>query len=290
MTFRRLVLASVFFASPLIADSVLMRDGRRLDGAVIAQNRYSIVIVVNGVRQTINKADITRIVFEDGRREDQLRKQEEDAARQDALRKEEERRAQEARRAEEARRLEEARNEVRRLEEQSKKEKAAEEKRQADARAQQDALDQARARANTSGALLRSAVLPGWGQYYQGRGGDAAIYGVGFVGSLGLLSSAYQSAKTAQTDYRAAALALKYSTFTAGPVGQLMVLSTLQDRNHARAVQLQRSRLLIGASLLVLGAYGANLYNVYTLPVGARTALVLRGDLRATEAALVVRY
>lgn len=124
-----LCIAVLLFASSLLADTVILRNGARINGRIIQQNQGSVVIVTRGQRQVISKANIARIMYNndygDGEdRAEEQRKLEEERRRQEELRKQQERQRQEElrrQREEERKRQEEIRQQIDRQEEEKKK-------------------------------------------------------------------------------------------------------------------------------------------------------------------------
>ncbi len=285
--YELIILVGLLSAQHLFADTVFMRDGRRFDGTVVSQNRVQIVIMVNGSRQTLEKAEMMRIVFDDGKREAEMKHQQDqdDAARRDALKRAEERKAAEAREAEDRRRRE-ALNKEAALRDAAQKEKA---RKEAEAKSKRD-VDAAKAASeDTSGALFRSAFVPGWGHFYQGRTMEAAAYGFGFVGAVGLISKAASSAKTANSSYNADVRNALFFMSVPGDGSRLLTFYFLEKRNHSRSQQYQRARSLTAATLLAAGIYGGNLLTVAYFDNG-KTSLHIGGGFHVTEVGLAVRF
>ena len=100
----------IFLPVTLLADTVLLRDGSRINGRIIQQNQASVIIVSGNRRQVISKTRIARILYNNNYGNDEDDKQKEEEERRKRL--EEQRKREEAerqRRAEEQKRLEEQR-------------------------------------------------------------------------------------------------------------------------------------------------------------------------------------
>ena len=140
------VLLFVVFLLPagLLADTVLLRNGTRINGRIIQQNQASVIIVSGNRRQVISKTQIARILYNNNYGNDEVDKQKEEEERRKRL--EEQRKREEAerqRRAEEQKRQEEQRKkeEERRQQEilnQIEEEKAREEERKEQERKEQE--------------------------------------------------------------------------------------------------------------------------------------------------------
>lgn len=127
---RILILFLFTLATALQADTILFRDGTRMNGRIIQQNQGSVVIVVGTRRQVVAKSRIARILYNDN-----YGNEEDAAAEEERKREEERRRAEEEqrRRAEELRRKqEEERRKQQELLEEIEKEKEEEKKREED--------------------------------------------------------------------------------------------------------------------------------------------------------------
>lgn len=166
--FIKIATLLVVLAGNLSAENILLKKGGTLQGKVVEQDQYKLKIrKEDGTIVVLNKTDILKVVYKDhltAAEEDKLRKAEEDKER---LKKEKEEAAKLKKEQEEAARLEKelaAKNASADLEAKRKQE---EEARLAEA----DRKNLTRA-----GATWRSAVLPGWGQWKQGRKVQAIVY------------------------------------------------------------------------------------------------------------------
>lgn len=59
-----LVLLLLLFASPLLAHTLYMKDGRVIKGRIVAQTRTEVKINVNGTVLTFQKSDIRQVEFD----------------------------------------------------------------------------------------------------------------------------------------------------------------------------------------------------------------------------------
>ena len=92
------VLLFVVFLLPagLLADTVLLRNGTRINGRIIQQNQASVIIVSGNRRQVISKTQIARILYNNNYGNDEVDKQKEEEERRKRL--EEQRKREEAER------------------------------------------------------------------------------------------------------------------------------------------------------------------------------------------------
>ncbi|EOQ95070.1 hypothetical protein LEP1GSC195_0904 [Leptospira wolbachii serovar Codice str. CDC] len=166
--FIKIATLLVVIAGNLSAENILLKKGGTLQGKVVEQDQYKLKIrKEDGTIVVLNKTDILKVVYKDhltAAEEDKLRKAEEDKER---LKKEKE----------EAARLKKEQEEAARLEKELAAKNAS-----ADAEAKRKQEEEARLaeadRKNLTrtGATWRSAVLPGWGQWKQGRKVQAIVY------------------------------------------------------------------------------------------------------------------
>ncbi len=109
---KLLILAFLLWSqAALFADTVFLRNGQVLEGAIVGQSRTEIRIAVQGQVRTVQKTDIARVVFanpDDAKKAEEARKQEEAKKAEEARKGEDARKAEEVRRAEEARRKQES--------------------------------------------------------------------------------------------------------------------------------------------------------------------------------------
>lgn len=246
----------------LQADTIYLKNGQTLTGDIIRQTRTMIEIQTTAGLKRVEKTTMRRVVFSKNETSQQAAARQ---AREAAVKKakaETARIAQEQAATEAARKAEEARIQ----------EAAADAARIAQEEAETRA---AREPITRSGAIWRSLVLPGWGQYYQGRRAAAFGYGGGFAATgLWTVSNAreYQSRQSALD---AAAANLNFAVVVLG-AGLPFFDPDLALRPQIFGLQyfttLERSSALRGAeeasrnfklSTLLLGAvYIANVVDV----------------------------
>jgi hypothetical protein len=223
----------------------------------------------------IQKSDIRRISYDDAAEQERLRR--EQLKRQQA--EEARRKAEEERRlAEEAaqKAAEEAEQEKREAERQ-KQESLEEERRKEEARRQAEAREAQEAAHRSSGphrfeAFFRSMLLPGWGQFYQGRTSAAYGFGGAFLGGLGvayITDRRYYTRRAAYEDkadqfFYTSPLVLSSlgssisSPTTLAPLGLLIAGDTVDARNRMQNAGRWANR----ARTLLLGLYVWNLVDV----------------------------
>lgn len=196
-----LLLPLMLALTALSADVIYLKNGGTISGKIVGVTQTAVTIQSDAGNQTLAKAAVRRIVYgavEDP--EEARKKQEERRKKQEEERK---------KREELVKDLEKQREEElrRRLEEQKKLEEANQmpppESRPA------PEMD---SEATLGGAVWRSAVLPGWGQFYQGRAVEGSIYAgtmLALAGSGAYAGLEYDRSRKA---YRNAATALLYTS------------------------------------------------------------------------------
>jgi hypothetical protein len=158
----------VVLTTNLSAENILLKKGGTLKGKVVEQDQYKLKIrKEDGTTVVLSKTEILKVVYKDhltAAEEDKLRKAEEDKER---IKREKE----------EAARLKKEQEEAARLEKENAKNNAALEA-EAKRKAEEDAklAEAERKNLTRNGATWRSAVLPGWGQWKQGRKTQAIVY------------------------------------------------------------------------------------------------------------------
>ncbi|XDD44603.1 DUF5683 domain-containing protein [Leptospira sp. WS60.C2] len=158
----------VILSSSLSAENILLKKGGTIKGKVVEQDQYKLKIrKEDGTTVVFNKTEILKVVY----------KENITAAEEEKLRKAEEEKERIKREKEEAARLKKEAEDAARLEKENAKNNAAleaEAKRKAEEEAK---LAEAERKTLTrGGATWRSAVLPGWGQWKQGRKTQAIVY------------------------------------------------------------------------------------------------------------------
>lgn len=129
-----LLLVCLFFGAPLLAETIRMKDGRIIEGQILAQTRTHVQVRTAATTLLLAKADIASIMYRPGPQES---KAQEDRERQEQLKRAEEQARQQA--EEERRRSEEAR--LKQAEEQRRVEEAEAAERQMDLSLRRHELD-----------------------------------------------------------------------------------------------------------------------------------------------------
>ncbi|WP_425268937.1 LA_0442/LA_0875 N-terminal domain-containing protein [Leptospira hartskeerlii] len=151
--------------SLLFADqTILLRKGGKVIGNVVGQNEKTITVQSESGKQTINKRDILKIIYKDITKEEENR-----------IRKEEEKKVQE-------------------------NPQVVEEPVQVIETPPTSSTISGPSR-NRWSAVWRSAILPGWGQWYTDNKLEAKITGGAFLGSLALAGYARSEAESAKSKY-----------------------------------------------------------------------------------------
>ncbi|MCE9599103.1 MAG: hypothetical protein K8S54_14165 [Spirochaetia bacterium] len=184
------VLFFILPASSLLADAVLLRNGSRLEGQILGQDRTHVRFhVKNGKIMLIQKSDVQRLQYAEIQMEPEP--------------KEESKKSDAEERADETKKLE--------IEEQQRAEKQKEEQRlaeieakrkQEEARKAAELAEKERIRKSRSqwSPVWRSALLPGWGMQFVGKTKEAKIYGsifaVTFANAYWMRTQALESKRT----------------------------------------------------------------------------------------------
>ena len=257
----------LFLPTALLAETIILKNGTRVTGKIVGQSRTAVTITSNGRRRVIQKSDIRRISYETGNN------QAAEAERRRRAEAERKRKAEEeARKAEEeaARKAEEdAAKEAAEAAEANAAEIASEERRRE--REAREAAYKA-AGPHRLDAFLRSMILPGWGQHYQGR--TSAAYGLGGAFAAGLATSFYftQQHEIARSNYQAKADTFFFtsplvlsslgssisSPTTLAPLGLVLA----DDTANARQQMEDAGRIANNARTLLLASYLWNLTDV----------------------------
>ncbi|MCB1173420.1 MAG: hypothetical protein KDK39_07645 [Leptospiraceae bacterium] len=260
---------TLWIAAPLWADTLYLKNGSQLNGTIVGQSRTVVRIRVGDQVQVIAKTEIRRIVFQ--------RESDNDAAQKRKAEEERRRKAAEAKAAEEEKRRA-AEEEKRRAQEATvaeEEQRRAEEAKKAAERRRQEALRREQERnqgPTTAGAFVRSLILPGWGQYYQGRTSDAYLIGGIFAISAGSAVYLDQRYQAADRSYRGdVELFLIGSPFWLSWYGTTIIdtspfvlggLLQMQTINQSRSEMQAAARRVNGTRALVLGVYAWNLVDV----------------------------
>ena len=278
MNTHRYILPLLLLILPgtLIADALILRNGKRIEGKVIRQSRDSITIRTDKGTRTVPKNTIRRLVFgnvkqpdpaaEKAKKAAERRKREAARKKREAARKKAEERKKETEKKKQERTEQAA--EAKRKEQADQRKKEVEAKRKAEAEAAErkarkaEAERKQRAKANRGGALWRSALVPGWGQSHQGRENAGTWYrsmGTGALATLFFYNRAGQSLGnvTALQEQRDLFLLAGISNGSSG--AQLLQLIMTQEIEAAKASANQE---IFISNLLLLGLAGGHFWNL----------------------------
>ena len=253
-----LMLLVVCGPASLAADTIVFRNGTEVTGTVYAQSRTIIRVRTADGERTFRKANLRRIIFggpdettvleERNKKEEEARKKQEEA---DRDQQEAEDREAEAR-------------------------EAAEDERRRSERAERARREAAEPEDPHSGALGRSLLYPGWGQFRQGRTGAGVVYATAFT--VALLGTAGAGANYAadRNAYLGAVENLDFQVYTLGFLLPLLdegffdlrddlfflQYFALNERNAAFR-RSERSAVIFNVAGGILGAiYLANAFDV----------------------------
>ncbi len=180
----RLVSVILLFSVPasLLAETVFLRSGQYINGELTAQSKDTVTLRTANGEQVILKSRIKRILY-NTTTPDEKKKLEEEAKAEEQKREKE---RVERERIADAKRKEEA----------DKRAQAEADRRRDEAAAKKTGGGGSLFRGLLSEATLagvwRSAVIPGWGQYHQGRQDRAKIYAGAALGTFVLTYYYYQ--------------------------------------------------------------------------------------------------
>ncbi len=276
MSLHRIVLIVIVLcvSVSVSAETIYLKNGLKIPGQIVGQDRESIRIkTLNGGVRRILKSQVRRVTYEPvaetRRREEAAQKRAEEAAR----RKEEE--EQRKKEEEAARRAEE---EAKEAEEAAKNEENQEKRAEEEAARKEEEEREQREAAYESGepyrmeALLRSLILPGWGQYYQGRSGAAFGIGGAFFASAAGMSYYDRIYASRRNDYETSAnqffltspLFLSSAGFSISSPLQLAPLGfgIAQNTSAARVRMEDAARWSNNFRTLLVGLYVWNLADV----------------------------
>ncbi|TGL58997.1 LA_0442/LA_0875 N-terminal domain-containing protein [Leptospira sarikeiensis] len=154
------ILLLVFAPMGIFPVTVLLREGGKVKGDIITQNQHSILIQTESGKRKIDKDLVLKVLFNDidDDEEERIRKEEEAKLADDKKEQEDKDAAQ------------------RQLEEQKQKEEDL--KKQAEAEEEARRLEELRKQQarRPLNALMRSAAIPGWGQFYTERKFQGILY------------------------------------------------------------------------------------------------------------------
>lgn len=247
----------------LFAETIFLKSGGRVSGKIVGQSRTTVTIRSGGNTRVVQKSDIRRISYDNknGAAEEAARRKREEAARKKA--------EEAARKAEEETRKTEEASAVQ-AEEARKKAEEESKNRAEELRKKEEAYRAAGP--HRMDAFLRSMVLPGWGQHYQGRKNAAYGLGGGFLAGLGIsyyFEQRYNIARGAYKDkadefFITSPLVLSSlgssisSPTTLAPLGIVLAL----DTSAARQRMEDAGRWANNTRTLLLGLYLWNLVDV----------------------------
>lgn len=193
------------------AEVVILKNGQQISGQIVGQSRSAVQVRTAGGTQTIDKGAVRRIVY--GATLEEKKQDEDRRKKQEVLQKKQQeellKQQQELIKKQQDEFLKKQEEDQKRLLDDAARAEA--ERRAAAARAAAAAEPEDDS-ITLSGALWRSAVLPGWGQAYQGRTGAAIGFAAAAVGLAGATGGAYQDYWIQRANYRRAADAFLYTS------------------------------------------------------------------------------
>lgn len=256
------LLLCLLLTIPLFADTVVLRNGTKLEGKIVGQSRTELRIQTDSGVQTIKKDDIQRVTY--GQTE-----ADKNAAEERKKKAEEERRkkAEELKKTQEEKKQKAEEERLKKLEE-AKKKKEAEEKKRID---QQTKKTQPTTSISKRNAFLYSLLLPGAGQYYQGRTYPALAYGAGGLSLLLIAAKAKDDHTETRNAYVSTSRLFVYlNPATSRAFGQVLNDEQVAQRfayasfvtSEARKKQEKTARNENNLRTALLVLWTANLYDV----------------------------
>lgn len=201
------LLALLVTAGGLQAEVVILKNGRQISGRIVGQSRSVVKIATGAGTQTIAKGSVRRIIYgatdEEKKQDEERRKKQ-----QELLKKQQEeflKKQQELIKQQQEELLKQQQEEQKRLLEQQRRQIEAQRR----AERAQTTEDEA---PTLGGALWRSALLPGWGQAYQGRSAVGFAYMGAFAALAGGTGAAYQDYWIHRRQYQRASDAFLYTS------------------------------------------------------------------------------
>ncbi len=179
------LLLLVLAPSVIFPVTVLLREGGKVKGEIITQNQHSILLQTEAGKRKIDKDGVLKVLFQDvdEDQEEKIRKEEEDKISSGKRELEEK---------ESAQKLEEERLKQEQLEK-DKEAELAEAKRQEELRKQQASRPYK--------AAFRSALIPGWGQFYSDRQFQGVVFPTLFAAAAFVAYDKFRVYRTAVTEY-----------------------------------------------------------------------------------------
>ncbi|TGK01976.1 hypothetical protein EHQ53_14665 [Leptospira langatensis] len=188
---RKIIFIFLFVFAPMgiLPVTVLLREGGRVKGDIITQNQSSILLQTEAGKRKIDKDSVLKVLFHDVNddQEEAIRKDEEDKLAADKKEQEDKDLAQ--------RQLDEEKLRQEQLKKDEESAAAAAE----EARKQEELRRQAANRPYK--ALWRSAVIPGWGQFYSDRSFQGVIFPTLFAAAAYVTYDKYRLYKEAVQEY-----------------------------------------------------------------------------------------
>lgn len=244
------VMFFILLCTGLHAETAILKNGETVRGICIHQTQESITMkLADGKTRVILKRDMYRLKFQDISDQEAARVRQEEEIRQKALAKMEQERA-----VADAKRKAEL-DQILAYEEKLRKQYDDEVARQIDEKIR----DQNRGGRQ---ALWRSAVIPGWGQWYQGHPIIGGAFLGAFAGSLLYTGNQYSNFSAAKSKYESHPGNLYLLASAPSSNGAITYLGYLQEKQALRSANRAGSDLALGGALTIL-IYGANLFHAY---------------------------
>ncbi|TGK03856.1 hypothetical protein EHO59_10020 [Leptospira semungkisensis] len=188
---RKIIILSLFVFAPIgiLPVTVLLREGGRVKGDIITQNQSSILLQTESGKRKIDKDSVLKVLFHDvdDDQEEKIRKDEEGKLAADKKEQEDKDLAQ------------------RQLDEEKLKQDQLKKDEEAAAAAAEEARKQEELRRLAAGrpynSLWRSAVIPGWGQFYSDRKFQGIIYPTLFAAAAFVSYDKYRVYREAVKEY-----------------------------------------------------------------------------------------
>lgn len=279
----------LFFATALQADTVFLKNGQEVEGKIIGQTRTTVTLrTTAGQVRTIQKEQIRRIAYGPTQSDDEAAKEQE---RRDRLRRDQALSAENRRLMEEEwRRIDAERKKLEEERSRIDEEWARLERGRGDSGRRPAVAGTPTQRDKLIAALMRSAVLPGWGQHYQGRTSIGYIYGGAFLALGGLAIGTEAQYYNRREQYAAGANQFLFTSpvslsFLGVPITDLIAFQVngylqAQSVSDARTKMESASRRANFARTMLVALYAWNLVDVvlYQPAAGQSLHLGAEGD------------
>ncbi|TGN00224.1 LA_0442/LA_0875 N-terminal domain-containing protein [Leptospira dzoumogneensis] len=226
------ILLIVFAPVGIFPVTILLREGGKVKGDIITQNQHSVLLQTESGKRKVDKDLILKILFQDinDDEEEKIRKEEEDKLAADKKELEDKEAAE--------RHLEEEKQK----EEDLKKQAAAEE----EARRMEELRKQEAKR--PLNALMRSAAVPGWGQYYTDRKFQSILFPTLFAMTAFVAYDKFRVYRTSVKEYGDLGNPYTRESLTLAAIGQAQAAATpslspidAYFANQSSQVQLKRN-------------------------------------------------